>query len=258
MTARTGWFRPLALLLLGAALLVAMLVVVFGLPMVEDEEALDVSFFAFLFAGLWLYLTLGVVVVLRANGHTVGWLFSIAAPVTAWVFACYALGYVLTTREPPDPLGNWFNLAGNLLFNPAIILLLPAVALVFPTGTLPSPRWRGPVAVVAALMLVRSVAVVLKPGPMGDDGPPNPLTPWLVSMPQGVVDILALLDAVGSLSIPIGAALGVAALLVRARHPADRAPAVEVAGGRHGASGDPAPAQPAAGHLGCRTVDRYA
>ncbi len=210
-------FRSLALLALGAALLVAMLIVVFGLPMVEGDEAVDVGFFTFLFAGLWLYWALGAVVVLRADGHTVGWLFALAAPVTAWVFACFALGYVLTNQVPPDPMGNWLNLAGALLFNPAIILLLPAVALVFPTGTLPSPRWRGPVALVVALMVVRSVAVLLKPGPMGDDGPLNPLTPQLASMPQGIVEILALLDAIGSLSIPIGAALGVAALLVRAR-----------------------------------------
>lgn len=44
-----------ALLFLGAAVLVAMLIVVFGLPWVADEEALDISFFAFLFAGPWLY-----------------------------------------------------------------------------------------------------------------------------------------------------------------------------------------------------------
>jgi len=214
---RRAGARPLALVLLGAALLIAMLIVVLFLPMVDGEEAVDVGFFGFLFAGLWLYWALGVVVVLRADGHTVGWLFALAAPVTAWVFACYALGYVLTNQVPPDPTGNWLNLAGTLLFNPAIILLLPAVALVFPTGTLPGPRWRGPVAVVVALVAVRSVAVLLKPGPMGDDGPLNPLTPQLASMPEGVVDILALLDAIGSLSIPIGAALGVAALLVRAR-----------------------------------------
>jgi hypothetical protein len=97
------------------------------------------------------------------------------------------------------------------------MLLLPAVALVFPTGTLPGPRWRGPVAVVVALMVVRSVAVVLKPGPMGANGPMNPLTPRLASMPAGVADVLALLDPIGSLSIPIGAAIGVAALLVRSR-----------------------------------------
>jgi hypothetical protein len=210
-------FRPLALLGLGATLLVAMAIVAFGLPMVEGEEATDVGFFAFLFAGLWLYWALGVVVVMRADGHTVGWLFSLAAPTTAWVFACYAIGYLLTTRVPPDPAGNWVNLIGNLLFNPAIMLLLPAVAVVFPTGALPGPRWRGPVAVVVALVVVRSVAVVLTPGPMGDDGPMNPLTPWLASMPSAAADLFALLDAIGSLSIPIGAALGVAALLARSR-----------------------------------------
>jgi hypothetical protein len=118
---------------------------------------------------------------------------------------------------PPDPAGNWFNLLGNLLFNPAIMLLLPAVALVFPTGTLPGPRWRGPVAIVVVLVVVRSIAVVLKPGPMGDNGPINPLTPWLASMPPGAADLFAFLDAIGSLSILIGAALGVAALLVRSR-----------------------------------------
>jgi hypothetical protein len=211
------WLRPVSLLGLGTTLLVAMLIVIVGLPMVEGEEAVDVSFFVFLFAGLWLYWALGVVVVLRADGHTVGWLFALAAPTTAWVFACFALGYVLTTRVPPDPAGNWVNLIGNLLFNPAIMLLLPAVALVFPTGTLPGPRWRGPVAVVIALVVVRGVAVVLTPGAMGDDGPMNPLTPWLASMPAGVADLFALLDAIGTLSIPIGAAMGVAALLVRSR-----------------------------------------
>ena len=209
--------RAIALILLGASLLTAVLIVALGLPLVEGEETVDVSFFGFLFAGLLLYWGLGVVVVLRAAGHTVGWLFAVAAPMTAWVFACYAIGYVLTTRVPPDPAGNWFNLMGMLLFNPAIMLLLPAVALVFPTGTLPSPRWRAPVAVLAVLVAVRSVAVVLRPGPMGNDGPENPLTRWLAAVPQGAADFLATLDAIGSLSILIGAALGVAALMVRAR-----------------------------------------
>ena len=74
--------RPLGLLLLGAALLVAMIIVVLFLPMVEGEEAVDIGFFVFLFAGLWLYWALGAIVVLRADGHTVGWLFALAAPVT--------------------------------------------------------------------------------------------------------------------------------------------------------------------------------
>ncbi len=208
--------RAIALTFLGGALLIAMLIVVFG-PLTGAREADDVSFFAVLFAGLLLYWALGAVVVLRAAGHAVGWLFAIAAPMTAWVFGCYAIGYMLTARVPPEPAGSWFNLLANLLFDPAIMLLLPAVALVFPTGTLPSPRWRAPVAVLAVLVAVRSSAVILRPGPMSDDGPVNPLTPWLTMVPQWVVDLLALLDTIGSLSILIGAALGVAALMVRAR-----------------------------------------
>jgi hypothetical protein len=203
--------------LLGAALLIAMLIVVTFLPMADNVEAVEVGFYWFLFAGLWLYWALGVVVVLRADGHTVGWLFAVAVQVPAWGFACFVLGYALTIQVPPDPMGNWLVLAGVLADYPAIILMLPAVALIFPTGTLPGPRWRGPVAVVVALVAVRSVALLLKPGPMGDGGPVNPLTPWLAWMPQGVVDFVAVLEVIGSLSLPIGAALGVAALLVRAR-----------------------------------------
>ncbi len=196
-----AWARPLALLLLAAALLIAMLIVVLFLPMVEGEEAVDVGFFVFLFAGLWLYWALGAVVVLRADGHTVGWLFALAAPVTAWVFACFALGYVLTTPVPPDRMGNWLNLAGALLFNPAIILLLPAVAIVFPTGTR-----RAHAGVVPWPSSSRSWwCGRCRPPQAPADGrrwARNPLTPQLASMPQGVVEILALLDGIGSLSIP--------------------------------------------------------
>lgn len=207
--------RAIALILLGAALLLAILIVVVG-PLTAPEGMEDLDFFAVLFAGLLLYWALGAVVVLRASGHAVGWLFAIAAPMTAWVFGCYAIGYMLTARVPPAPAGDWFNLLGNLLFQPAIMLLLPAVALVFPTGTVPSPRWRAPVVVLALMVAVRSAAVLLRPGPMGDDGPVNPLTPWLTTVPQEVVDLLDLLETIGSLSIVFGAALGVAALMVRA------------------------------------------
>jgi hypothetical protein len=208
--------RAIELTILGAALVIAMLIVGFG-PLMAPEATEDLSFFGVLFAGLLLYWALGAVVVLRAAGHAVGWLFAIAAPMTAWVFGCYAIGYVLTARVPPDPAGNWFNLLGNVLFHPAIMLLLPAVALLFPTGTLPSRRWRAPVGLLAVLVAVRTGAVILRPGPMGDDGPVNPLTPWLTMLPQGVVDLLGLLDTIGSMSILLGAALGVTALMVRAR-----------------------------------------
>jgi len=62
---------------------------------------------------------------------------------------------------------------------------------------------------------------VIRPGPMGaifdNGGPDNPLTPWLPAVSPGVIEILGTLDAIGNLSLPIAAGLGVAAIVVRFR-----------------------------------------
>ena len=160
----------------------------------------DLGFFGFLFAGLWLYWALGTLIVARADGHIVGWLFAVAAAVMALVFTGYAMGALLQIDQSGHPMSAWFGLVGALLFPIALILILPAVALTFPTGTLPGPRWRWPVALVGAMVIVGTVAILIRPGPMGGDGPDNPLTPWLPAVTPGGLAILGALDAVGSLS----------------------------------------------------------
>ena len=139
---------------------------------------IDVGFFVFLFAGLWLYWALGSSSsCVRMATPSAG--CSRLPPRLTGLGLC-----LLRARLRADDWGchPTRRAAGStslapLLFNPAIILLLPAVAIVFPTGALPGPRWRGPVAVVVALVVVRSVPSSSRPGPMGDDGPMNPLTP---------------------------------------------------------------------------------
>ena len=103
------------------------------------------------------------------------------------------------------------------MFPIALILILPAVALTFPTGTLPGPRWRWPVGLVGAMVIVGTVAILIRPGPMGGDGPDNPLTPWLPAVTPGGLAILGALDAVGSLSLVFGVGLGIVAIVVRFR-----------------------------------------
>lgn len=210
--------RLLVTAVLGLSLLIAMVLLAVGMGSVAGQaELFDVWFFAFLFAGLWLYWGLGTLIVVRADGHTVGWLFAVAAVLMAWVFGCYGIGALLHMSEPSDQLASWFGLVGSLLFPIALILILPAVALTFPTGALPGPRWRWPVALVAALVGAALLAIVIRPGPMGDGGPNNPLTPWLPALSPGTLEILGALEAISFLSLPLGCGLGVAAIVVRFR-----------------------------------------
>ena len=209
--------RRVATTCLGVLLLSAMVVVAMTLPRMAGGSGVDLGFFVFLFAGLSLYWALGSLIVLRADGHIVGWLFAVSAAMMAWVFGCYGVGALLQMSQPPDPLGSWFGLVGALLFPIAIILVLPAVALTFPTGALPGPRWRWPVALVAAMVGVRLLVIVVRPGPMGDGGPDNPLTPWLPAVSPSALELLGALEAVSFLSLPLGAGLGVVAMIVRFR-----------------------------------------
>ena len=205
--------RLVSISILGLIMLIATVAVAVGLPSRPD----DAGFFVTLYAGLWLYWSLGMLIVMRADGHVVGWLFAVAAVLTASAFGCFWVGFLLISSQPPDPLGAWFGLVGSLLFPPALILILPAVAVTFPTGTLPGPRWRWPVRLVAAMVAVGMLAIVIRPGPIGVDAPNNPLTPWLPAISPSVLEILGALDAIGSLSLPLAAGLGVAAIIVRFR-----------------------------------------
>ena len=209
---RLGATAILGILLLSATLIVAVT------PRMAGEDGSDLGFFIFLFAGLWLYWALGTLIVVRAEGHVVGWLFAIAAVLMAWVWVCFSLGFVLASSQPPDPLAAWLLLGGQLLFPPAIVLILPAVALTFPSGSLPSPRWRWPVGLVAVMVAVRMLLMVVRPGPIfTDGGPDNPLTPWLPSVSPSAFEILGILEAITSLFILLGSGLGVSAIVVRFR-----------------------------------------
>ncbi len=67
----------------GVTVLIATVVVAVGLAMGAGETVIDLGFFIFLFAGLWLYWGLGALIVMRARGHIVGWLLAVAAAMMA-------------------------------------------------------------------------------------------------------------------------------------------------------------------------------
>jgi hypothetical protein len=86
------------------------------------------------------FATVGAVVVARHRGQVVGWLFLSLAGATALSGVCeaYAIRAYLTGTLPAGDLLLWVaNWLGGLSSLPLGLLLL-----VFPTGRLPSRRWR--------------------------------------------------------------------------------------------------------------------
>ena len=63
-------------------------------------------------------------------------------------FAAVPFGYASAARwpcgDPLDPIANILFLLGPAIVAARVRLILPIVALTFPDGRLPSPRWRWP------------------------------------------------------------------------------------------------------------------
>ena len=208
--------RIALLAVLGVTLLSSSAAVAFGVWLVPPHAGLDPGSAVLLLAGLSFDLALGAIIVLRADGHPVGWLFAIGATMLGVVFGCWALSAALASVGGSETIRAWFSVVGAMLFTPAMILILPAVAMVFPTGTLPGPRWRWPVALVAVMASTATVIVLILPAPIVDDLE-NPVGRWFAWMPEPLVQVLGALTSLGTLAILLALILGVAAVGIRFR-----------------------------------------
>ena len=126
----------------------------------------------------------------------------------------YSVGGQLVFENPANALANALFLIGPVAFGPAFSLVLPVLALVFPTGGLPSRRWHVPVSLVIGALGVGTALEFFRPGRItGAAGSLNPFgVDWL---PAGLLDISITLISVGIVGSMV---LGVAAVLIRYRH----------------------------------------
>jgi len=149
--------RPSVLLLALAPMLVAIGSVVLDLVLFE-------FFGAFLLAvlSLLVYAGVGFVLALRLPRHPVGWLLLWAGALFELSFAASGYAWAAFIRVPGTlPLGE-FALLPGLAWIPALGCLFIAIML-FPTGRLPSPRWRLPLAFVVMTTTLLLAANLLGP-----------------------------------------------------------------------------------------------
>lgn len=141
--------------------------------------------------GLVVTAGVGAAVAARRPDHPCGWLL---AAITVFAAASAAgTDYVQTSlarahRFPLTEAVGWVTTWAAM----PTVALGALLLLTFPTGQLPSPRWRGAVAVALAAVTAQAIAVALMPGPL-----PIAAT---ISNPVGVDGASAVLGAVSGVA----------------------------------------------------------
>jgi hypothetical protein len=144
----------------------------------------------------------GAIVVVRGNGNPVGWwllgMGMLLGPSQLLVDA-YAAYSAQVHRLPAAPFMAW----ADVFPSAALVGLLSMILLLYPTGRLPSRRWRLLVALVGLDVAASMLTAALRPGRL--DGPPydNPLgmhVPGMTALSDGanVAQICLLLVSASS------------------------------------------------------------
>jgi hypothetical protein len=154
----------------------------------------------------------GAVVASRIPDNAVGWILLALGAGIGLLFAPEFYAELSRVREAgPLPGDEWAAWVGSWAGVPVIFGLTTFLFLLFPTGRLPSRRWRWAGWFVAVCITLATVAVALAPDEI-DTGFDNPVTP----AGEGAELVRWLLDITDLLAFPV-LVTAAAALVVRLR-----------------------------------------
>ncbi len=143
-----------------------------------------------LFQGLGTLVaaTVGAVLATRLPANPIGWLFLLTG-VTAGIGlgARDVADYGLVAHPGSVPGAIWLAWLSDWNESPGLTITVWLCPLLFPSGTLPSPRWRAPLAVGIAFMIATTVESALSPvaGSQSPTSVPSALV--LASVPSPLV-----------------------------------------------------------------------
>jgi hypothetical protein len=154
-----------------------------------------------LFNGTVILLSLvGSIIEWRRPGHAIGRLMMLAGPLYAIASAGWTTIDLLRPLIGPVAYQVFSSAVLHLSWL-ALAIITGWIPLLFPTGDLPGPRWRGPAAVMLALLGVGLAASALRPGafawsdlvnPFGVNWWPVVLQPFVDAIPLAVVGTILL------------------------------------------------------------------
>jgi hypothetical protein len=179
-----AWFLWVLGLLLAAAIL----------ALVRANDPSQFRDQPFYLVGFLAFLSVGALVASRRPENPIGWIFcAVALSNFLWAFGWQYAVYALVTEPGSLPGGRvmaWFGTGWSATLGWG--LMATFVPLLFPTGRLPSPRWRPVAWLAAALLALGMVALAFTPGPVSEEGPPVPNPAGV----EGASDAIALVENV--------------------------------------------------------------
>jgi hypothetical protein len=171
------------------------------------------------FAGLALTIvtnaSVGAVLIIKRPGNVVGTILVLTADLMAVTLLGWVSGATLTEqRGPHDTLAGLVSVVGVVGFLPSLIMTGPLLALLFPAGRLPSPRWKWPLAGIVAAGVIGSTIVVARPGPIVGTAVDSPFG---ASGFSGSEAFWLIGQALGIAALVVALLLGVTAVTLRFR-----------------------------------------
>jgi len=153
-------------------------------------------------------VTVGAVLVTRLPQNRVGWL------LWAGGFLFGLANGLPTPGSGPGSAAGWIAWLGNLTWVPSIVLIGLFMPLVFPSGRLPSPRWRVVVGVGLVALILAELQSALAPFSPGT-APPGVANPLAVA--GTAATLLGLGSAAATLAGVVCFPLVAASLVLRYR-----------------------------------------
>lgn len=162
-----------------------------------------------------VYASVGAILALRRPRNVVGLILLASGPLLVTTFCGFLLGAWFTeVNDPDDPLATLASLVGSMAVSPTLIVVGPVLALLFPDGRLPGRRWRWPVAAIGFVLILGTVMMLTRPGPLNVGLANNPFG----ITGQAWVDPVSTLGwALSSLTVAAALFLAVVATVVRFR-----------------------------------------
>ena len=140
-----------------------------GILTIADSSSAAIPGFVFESLTLIFFALVGALISFKRPDNAVGSLFCVSA--LAWSVSSFMLDYAthgLVVRPGSLPAANWLGVVGWATQSLGFYLMFTFLLLLFPTGHVPSPRWR-PV-FYAALILIVGLMLQTLFGATADNG----------------------------------------------------------------------------------------